>query len=52
MFQRSLKKEECMNKKLIGLALFLTLATTLGACQPGGSGGGEATPASPSPAAT
>lgn len=41
-----------MNKKLIGLALFLTLATTLGACQPGGSGGGDATPASPSPAAS
>lgn len=41
-----------MNKKLVGLALLLTLATTLGACQPGGSGGGGATPASPSPAAS
>jgi len=42
-----------MNKKLIGLALLLTLATTLGACQPNGSGsGGGSSPASPSPAAS
>jgi hypothetical protein len=42
-----------MNKKLIGLALLLTLATTLGACQPGGGGAGDgASPASPSPAAS
>ncbi|HEY9601509.1 MAG TPA: hypothetical protein V6C85_07865 [Allocoleopsis sp.] len=32
-----------MNKKLIGLALVLTLASTLGACN---SGGGDKTPAS------
>jgi len=32
-------------KKLIGLALALALATTLGACQSGEGGGGEASPA-------
>jgi hypothetical protein len=41
-----------MNKKLIGLALLLTLATTLGACQPGGSGAGDGASPSPSPAAS
>jgi hypothetical protein len=39
-------------KKLLGLVLLVTLATTLGACQPGGSGGGGSSPASPSPAAS
>lgn len=32
-------------KKLIGLALALALATTLGACQSGEGGTGETTPA-------
>jgi hypothetical protein len=41
-----------MNKKLIGLALLLTLATTLGACQPGGGGAGDGASPSPSPAAS
>ncbi len=41
-----------MNKKLIGLALLLTLATTLGACQPSGSGGSGGSSPAPSPAAS
>ncbi len=45
-----------MNKKLIGLALLLTLATALGACQPsggdGGSSPGSSPAASPSPGAS
>ena len=42
-----------MNKKLVGLALILTLAATLGACkQGGGEGGGGSSPASPSPSAS
>ncbi|HEY9829347.1 MAG TPA: hypothetical protein V6D26_02125 [Stenomitos sp.] len=43
-----------MNKKLIGLALLLTLATTLGACKSetpegGASPGGAPAESSPSP---
>lgn len=38
-------------KKLLGLVLLVTLATTLGACQPSGSGSGGSSP-SPSPAAS
>lgn len=42
-----------MNKKLVGLALILTLAATLGACNKGGGeGGGGSSPASPSPSAS
>lgn len=41
-----------MNKKLIGLALLLTLTTALGACQPSGGGSGGSSPGSPSPAAS
>ncbi|HEY9597385.1 MAG TPA: hypothetical protein V6D33_06915 [Cyanophyceae cyanobacterium] len=38
-----------MKKQLIGLALLLTLAATLGACNKGGGGegGGGETPATP-----
>jgi len=34
-----------MNKKLMGLAVMFVLAATLGACNSGESGGGDATPA-------
>lgn len=37
-----------MNKKLIGVALLLTLATTLGACNKGEGGGSGSTGSSPS----
>lgn len=41
-----------MNKKLIGLVLLLTVAATLGACQPSGTGGGDSASPSPSPTAS